>query len=95
MEVEEDVEHVAQWLGSIVKPEYFNAFYHKPSVSTTFCLFRKTFPPISLSSLVCGHMRAMEDVCSVLAPIVVDVWRLARITRASDIDAVDVFVFSY
>ena len=38
MEVEEDVERVAHWLGSIVKPAYFNAFYHKPSVSTSLYL---------------------------------------------------------
>ena len=35
MEVDEDVERVARWLGSIVPPSYLNAFYHKPSVSTT------------------------------------------------------------
>jgi hypothetical protein len=34
MEMQEDIERVARWLGSIVKPAFFNAFYHKPSVST-------------------------------------------------------------
>lgn len=35
MEVEEDVQHVARWLGSIVRPGYFHAFYHKPSARNT------------------------------------------------------------
>lgn len=38
MEIQDDVERVARWLGSIVKPAYFNAFYHKPSVSTVLPL---------------------------------------------------------
>jgi hypothetical protein len=38
MEIEDDIQAVARWLGSIVKPAYFNAFYHKPSVSTNLSL---------------------------------------------------------
>ena len=38
MEVEGDVERVARWLGSIVRPAYLKAFYYKPSVSTTIRL---------------------------------------------------------
>ena len=37
MEVKEDVERVARWLGSIVPPACLKAFYHKKSVSTTMC----------------------------------------------------------
>jgi len=45
MEVEEDVGRVARWLGSIVQPACFNAFYYKPSVSTTIRPLHETFPP--------------------------------------------------
>lgn len=49
MEVEEDVEGVARWLGSIVRPSYFNAFYHKPSVSTISHLIHEA---LSLAALL-------------------------------------------
>ena len=62
MEVEEDVERVARWLGSIVQPRYFNAFYHKPSVSTTFRLFREIFSPAARSApLVTIHVRMRAE----------------------------------
>ena len=44
MEFAEDVERMARWLGSIVHPAYFNAFYYKPSVSTVFRL--EAFSPL-------------------------------------------------
>ena len=75
MEVEEDVERVARWLGSIVRPGYFNAFYHKPSVSTTYRLFHEIFSPTARSALLVTihvHMRTNEGVCSVLALVYVD-----------------------
>ena len=61
MEVEEDVERVARWLGSIVKPAYFYAFYHKPSVSITFRLTHEPFlslpvrAPLWRCSYVCAR----------------------------------------
>lgn len=60
MEVEEDVERVARWLGSIVPPSYLNAFYHKPSVSTTSRLIHEEFsPPAAWPRLrPCTHFHA-------------------------------------
>ena len=65
MEVEDDVERVARWLGSIVQPRYFNAFYHKPSVSTIFRLFHEIFSPVARPApLVTIHVRMRaEGVC--------------------------------
>ena len=65
MEVEEDVERVARWLGSIVEPRYFNAFYHKPSVSTASRLFHEIFSLVAHSApLVTIHVRMRaEGVC--------------------------------
>lgn len=61
MEVEEDVERVAQWLGSIVQPAYFRAFYHKPSVSTAFHLIHKTVSPTVRSApLMAIHIHMRE-----------------------------------
>ena len=77
MEVQEDIERVARWLGTIVAPAYFNAFYHKPSVSTTFRLSHETFFPLACAALaasimvVCVYARK-EAVCYVLAPMYLD-----------------------
>ena len=35
MKAKEDVQRMARWLGSIVRPACLKAFYHKPSVNTT------------------------------------------------------------
>jgi hypothetical protein len=51
MEVQEDIERVARWLGSIVPPKHFQAFYHKPSVSATLRMFHKSSSPIARSAL--------------------------------------------
>lgn len=48
MEFAEDVERMARWLGSIVHPTYFNAFYYKPSVSTVFR--SEAFLPLALAT---------------------------------------------
>jgi len=77
MEVEEDVERVARWLGSIVKPAHLNAFYHKPSVSTTFRLLYTTFSPLARSSPIVAYTYARKGVCSVLAPMYADRRRCA------------------
>ena len=45
MDFAEDVERMARWLGSIVHPTYFNAFYYRPSVSTAFRLEVFSPPP--------------------------------------------------
>ena len=47
MDFAEDVERMARWLGSIVHPAYFNAFYYKPSVSTAFRIEVFSPPPPS------------------------------------------------
>jgi len=47
MEAEEDVERVARWLGSIVRPACLEAFYHNPSVSTIIRLLDDNFSPFS------------------------------------------------
>ena len=64
MEVEEDFERVARWLGTIVAPAYFNAFYHKPSVSPASRLSHETFSPPArlptrLSRPTCTHARGV------------------------------------
>jgi len=69
MEVEEDVERVARWLGSIVPPACLKAFYHKQSVSTIIRLLRKTLSPIShLAPPVATHIH----ICSALGATCVD-----------------------
>ena len=67
MEVEEDVQRMARWLGSIVEPRYFNAFYHKPSVSIAFRLFYDAFLPLPPSAPRVAmriHIRAREPACA-------------------------------
>lgn len=79
MEVQEDYERVAQWLGTIVAPEYFNAFYHKPSVSAASRPSHQTFsPPCPLvrAAEVCAREGCMHPA---LAPIYLD--RRRRMAR--------------
>lgn len=67
MEMEEDIERVARWLGSIVKPAYFNAFYHKPSVSTCFTRVPLSLRPLSAQRLAHAHTFALEGVSALLS----------------------------
>jgi len=71
MEVQEDIERVARWLGTIVAPGYFNAFYHKPSVSTTFHVLGEAFSPLARSVLE-PAIAAMHISVAGLAPVYLD-----------------------
>ena len=90
MEVQEDIERVARWLGTIVAPGHFNAFYHKPSVSVAFRVRHDTFSPLARSVLetlipaVHISTHAGDYEFSVLAPVYPD-----RHRRVTDIDAMD------
>lgn len=91
MEVEEDVGRVARWLGSIVQPACFNAFYYKPSVSITTRSLHETFPPPPAPGTTPGYI----DICIVLAPTHVECprWVARREDQGMiDIDAIFPFV---
>jgi len=90
MEVQEDIERVARWLGTIVAPGYFNAFYHKPSVSAAFHVRHGTFFPLVRLALEISIAATHRSVhggdyeCPILAPVYLD-----RRRRVTDIDAMD------
>ena len=80
MEVEEDVECVARWLGSIVRPAYLEAFYYKPSVSTTTRLLRETFSPLSLlAPRVATHTHVYAPLWRPHVWTVLDGWHIMKI----------------
>lgn len=96
MEIEEDVERVARWLGTIVKPAYFNAFYHKPSVSTHIPLASRNFPS-PLPGTVPGRTRTSAHGMA-CAPfkrrcvrIAMDVWLIVGTALSVLIDSTNTF----